>query len=175
MSKFSLLLSSLAVFFLAMGLAGCPGEDMSAPIDNTNAAVSDEAGHEDHDHAPGEGHDDADEEDHEGHDHAPGEGHDDADDADEEEGSSSADEDESTSTDPDKEEYLADLSDEDRALVEEQKICPVSEESLWGMATPVKIAVTDAAGVEHQIFVCCGGCKGKVEADPDKYLAVLEK
>ena len=68
-----------------------------------------------------------------------------------------------------------DLSDEDRTLVEEQKICPVSEESLWGMETPVKVSVTDSAGVEHQVFVCCGGCKGKLEADPDKYLAVLEK
>ncbi len=62
------------------------------------------------------------------------------------------------------------LSADDLAAVKAQKICPVSEEELDSMGTPIKVDVKGGP-----IWVCCKGCIKKVKADPEKYLAVLKK
>jgi len=89
-------------------------------------------------------HDDAADE-HAGHDHAAGEEHD------------------------EQAEALAKLSEEDRALAEKQKICPVSGQPLGSMGVPVKVTVKD-----RDVFLCCEGCRGSIVEDPDKYLAKLD-
>jgi len=60
---------------------------------------------------------------------------------------------------------LAKLSGDDKLLAEAQKVCPVTGESLGSMGVPPKITLNGEA-----IFLCCSGCKGKAEADPDKAL-----
>jgi hypothetical protein len=65
---------------------------------------------------------------------------------------------------------LATLSAEDRALVEKQQKCPVSGELLGLMGAPVKL---DVQG--QPVFICCENCREKLLADPDKYLAKLNK
>ena len=65
----------------------------------------------------------------------------------------------------------AKLSAEDRALVEAQEWCVVStDEKLGSMGAPIKLTIKD-----QPVFICCGGCKKKAEADPDKTLAKLEE
>jgi hypothetical protein len=83
--------------------------------------------------------------DHAGHDHAAGEEHD------------------------KQAEALAGLSEEDRALAEKQKICPVSGQPLGSMGVPVKVTVKD-----RDVFLCCEGCRGSILEDPDTYLAKLD-
>jgi len=63
---------------------------------------------------------------------------------------------------------LASLSAEDRTAAEKQKTCPVSDESLGGMGTPIKVSVNG-----RDVFLCCEGCKETLQGDPDKYLAKL--
>ena len=63
---------------------------------------------------------------------------------------------------------LAALSEDDRALAVAQKTCPVTDEPLGSMGTPVKLTVKD-----RDVFLCCPGCKGAITEDPDKYLAKL--
>lgn len=65
---------------------------------------------------------------------------------------------------------LAKLSDEDRALAEAQKICPVGEGLLGSMGTPVKVDVNG-----KPVFICCEHCREPLLEDPDKYLANLAK
>lgn len=110
------------------------------------APVESEAGAEPADHD----HDDHDS--HAGHDHPE---HDDA--------------------DPAVKEALAQLSDEDRAAAEAQKICPVTGEALGSMGKPCKITVTTGAGEDRTVFLCCGGCESSIKEAPDKYLAKLDK
>ena len=62
------------------------------------------------------------------------------------------------------------LSLEDRKLAKAQKVCPVSDQKLGSMGTPIKI--------EHDgkvIFFCCQMCKPRFEKDPETYLAKLQK
>ena len=66
-------------------------------------------------------------------------------------------------------EGLAELSAEDRALAEKQRICPVSGEPLGSMGKPVKVTVKG-----RTVFLCCDGCEAEIKKDPDKYLAKLE-
>jgi len=61
------------------------------------------------------------------------------------------------------------LSSEDQLLADKQKNCPVGGEPLGSMGTPVKMMVGDRA-----VFLCCEGCRGAVEEDPEKYLAILD-
>lgn len=77
---------------------------------------------------------------------------------------------ETAEPDPKITEALAKLSAEDRALAEKQKVCPVSGEPLGAMGTPKKIEVKG-----QSIFICCEGCEEKLLANPDKYLAKLNK
>lgn len=74
----------------------------------------------------------------------------------------------SESTDVEK--ALAELSAEDRALAEKQKLCPVSDEPLGSMGVPPKVVVKDKAGVSHTVFLCCAGCESDLLNDPDTYL-----
>lgn len=65
-------------------------------------------------------------------------------------------------------EALAELPPEDRALAEEQKVCPVSGEPLGSMGTPVKVTVEG-----RDVLLCCEGCRSAIEADPQKFLDKL--
>ena len=69
----------------------------------------------------------------------------------------------------------AERSEADQAAAEKQRICPVSGGALGSMGAPVKVTVTAGDGTEHEVFLCCGGCKGDIEKDPDTYLAKLEQ
>lgn len=65
-------------------------------------------------------------------------------------------------------EALADFSEEDRKSAMKQHFCPVSGEMLGTMGEPEKVEVEG-----QQVWICCDGCKDKLLADPDKYLAKL--
>ena len=65
---------------------------------------------------------------------------------------------------------LAKLSPEDAASAEKQHVCPVSGEMLGTMGAPLKIDVNG-----QQVWICCDGCKEKLLANPDEYLAKLNK
>jgi multidrug efflux pump subunit AcrA (membrane-fusion protein) len=62
---------------------------------------------------------------------------------------------------------LSKLSAADRALAEAQKICPVTDQPLGVMGTPVKVMVKG-----RPVFVCCKGCD---EEALEKADAVLRK
>jgi Cu(I)/Ag(I) efflux system membrane fusion protein len=63
---------------------------------------------------------------------------------------------------------LAELSEEDRRLAENQRICPVTEMALGSMGRPIKI---DVNGMP--VFICCEGCRESLLEEPEKYLAIL--
>lgn len=65
---------------------------------------------------------------------------------------------------------LAKLPPEDAASVEKQHFCPVSDEMLGTMGAPQKVAVNG-----QQVWICCDGCKDKLLANPEEYLAKLKK
>ncbi len=67
-------------------------------------------------------------------------------------------------------EALAELSVEDRAAAEKQRICPVQEAELGSMGKPVKVSVRG-----RDVFLCCEGCRENIIKDPDKYLAKLSE
>lgn len=64
-------------------------------------------------------------------------------------------------------EQIEKLPIEDRKLAIEQRICPVGEGHLGDpdMGPPVKMMVKGTP-----VFICCEGCRGKVEKDPDGIL-----
>jgi YHS domain-containing protein len=64
----------------------------------------------------------------------------------------------------------APLTDEDRKLIEKQKVCPVSGEKLGSMGTPYKVTIKGRV-----VFLCCQGCEEELRKDPDKYLSKLPK
>jgi len=68
------------------------------------------------------------------------------------------------------EEELSQLSADDRALAEKQKVCPVSGQPLGSMGKPYKVTVNG-----QEVFLCCQGCEGEIKRDPEKYLAKLPK
>jgi hypothetical protein len=65
---------------------------------------------------------------------------------------------------------MAQLSLEDRTLAVKQKFCPVSGEALGKMGVPLKMEVKG-----QTVFLCCAGCKEKLLASPDEYLAKINK
>ena len=67
-------------------------------------------------------------------------------------------------------EQLATFSPEDRESAMKQHFCPVSGEMLGTMGAPEKVDVNG-----QPVWICCDGCKDKLLADPDKYLAKLAK
>ena len=76
---------------------------------------------------------------------------------------------ESTAKDPKVIAALAKLSDEDRALAEKQRICPVTEAPLGSMGTPPKVDVDG-----RTVFICCEGCRKSLLEEREKYLAILD-
>lgn len=60
------------------------------------------------------------------------------------------------------------LSAEEQAIAR-QRTCPVSGKVLGSMGRPVKVRVGD-----RDVYVCCAGCTGAVESDPERYLAILD-
>jgi hypothetical protein len=65
---------------------------------------------------------------------------------------------------------LAKLPETDRLSAEKQHMCPVSGEMLGTMGAPLKVT---AKG--HDVWLCCEGCKDKLLANPDEYVAKLAK
>lgn len=65
-------------------------------------------------------------------------------------------------------EALAALPAADRALAQQQRLCPVADMVLGSMGTPIKV---DVQG--RFVFICCEGCRERLLADPEKYLAKL--
>ncbi len=61
------------------------------------------------------------------------------------------------------------LSATDRSLVEQQRICPVTEAPLGSMGQPTAMTVQG-----QKVFLCCRGCEGRLKADPNKFLAKLK-
>lgn len=61
---------------------------------------------------------------------------------------------------------LAALDESDRAGVARQRVCPVTGAALGSMGDPIKVLV---AG--QPLYLCCKGCLGKVQSDPEAYLA----
>lgn len=66
-------------------------------------------------------------------------------------------------------EALASFSEEDRKSAMKQHFCPVSGEMLGTMGEPEKVEVHG-----QNVWICCDGCKDKLLAEPDKYLAKLK-
>lgn len=64
---------------------------------------------------------------------------------------------------------FAKLSPADRKLAEAQEICPVSDEPLGSMGTPIKVTVEG-----RDVFVCCAGCEDELKKNFDDYVAKLE-
>lgn len=64
---------------------------------------------------------------------------------------------------------LAKLSPEDAASAASQHMCPVSGEMLGTMGAPEKVNVNG-----QQVWICCDGCKDKLLASPNEYLAKLK-
>ena len=65
---------------------------------------------------------------------------------------------------------LVALNSNDRAIVELQRYCPVTLEPLGSMGTPLFVSIG-----ERKVAICCEGCRGSLEKEPDKYLGELEK
>ncbi len=66
---------------------------------------------------------------------------------------------------------LAELSDDDRKLAEEQKYCPVDPDNVLGtMGKPVKVMIRD-----RPVFLCCPLCVEEAKANPDKTLAKVKE
>ncbi|GIX00793.1 MAG: hypothetical protein KatS3mg111_4125 [Pirellulaceae bacterium] len=64
---------------------------------------------------------------------------------------------------------LAGLAEADRESAMKQHFCPVSDEMLGTMGTPIKVTVEG-----QDVWLCCDGCKKDLEADPQKYLAKVQ-
>ncbi len=58
----------------------------------------------------------------------------------------------------------------DAALISKQVRCPVMDEPLGSMGKPIKVLVGSMP-----MFLCCKGCIKKVQAEPEKYLAILKQ
>ncbi len=56
----------------------------------------------------------------------------------------------------------------DAEAIARQKVCPVMDEPLGGMGTPIKVTIGD-----KPVYLCCKGCIKKIEAEPAKYLAMV--
>jgi YHS domain-containing protein len=55
------------------------------------------------------------------------------------------------------------------ADIESQRVCPVSGKALGSMGNPVAVALGN-----QTLYVCCQGCVAAVEAEPAKYLALVD-
>ncbi len=62
------------------------------------------------------------------------------------------------------------LNPEDAAIVDAQKICPVTRAELGSMGTPDFVMIE-----ERRIAICCSGCEARLVKDPKKYLVWLDE
>jgi hypothetical protein len=62
------------------------------------------------------------------------------------------------------------LSPEDRALAEEQKYCPETDEPLGSMDVPIKVMVKG-----QPVFICCKHCEKGALENPDATLKKVEE
>ncbi|MBX9792615.1 MAG: hypothetical protein K2Y37_27255 [Pirellulales bacterium] len=58
------------------------------------------------------------------------------------------------------------LTENDRSLVEKQRVCPVMDAGLNEHGQPIKLMVGG-----QPVFVCCESCVEEVKKDPQKYVA----
>jgi YHS domain-containing protein len=58
----------------------------------------------------------------------------------------------------------------DRPAAQGQGTCPVTNQPLGEHGAPIKIAIDG-----QPVFVCCQGCVGKVEQNPDRYLSEVAR
>ncbi len=65
---------------------------------------------------------------------------------------------------------LALLSQDDRQLAIQQRLCVVAGMPLGSMGTPIKVDVTG-----QSVFICCEGCRKRLLADPQQYLNKLKQ
>ena len=68
------------------------------------------------------------------------------------------------------EDAFAGLSAADAKLARAQDVCPVGDDKLGSMGTPIKVMVGD-----RPVFLCCKNCRGTLLKNPDKYIAKLGK
>lgn len=64
--------------------------------------------------------------------------------------------------------HAAPPGSEDGKLIARQKLCPVTDEPLGSMGTPVKLVVDG-----RPVFICCKGCEKAIRSDPKKFLSKL--
>lgn len=74
-----------------------------------------------------------------------------------------------TSASTELEKAMLELAPADRQLAESQKICPVSNEALGSMGTPIKVTVDG-----RDIFVCCEGCVEEIKSNFSQYAAKVD-
>jgi len=60
------------------------------------------------------------------------------------------------------------LSAEDQSLVDQQKICPVTDLSLNSMGGPIPVMLGD-----RKVFICCAACERRLRDEPEKYLTKI--
>jgi len=65
---------------------------------------------------------------------------------------------------------IAPLSEEEREIVRQQKLCPVGQQPLGSMGTPLRVDVNDQI-----IFICCEGCRSPLVNEPDQYLPKMAR
>jgi YHS domain-containing protein len=63
---------------------------------------------------------------------------------------------------------VAQATDADAAAIADQMVCPVMDEPLGSMGTPIKVT-----GLERDVYLCCKGCVKFLEREPEKYLTKL--
>jgi hypothetical protein len=60
-------------------------------------------------------------------------------------------------------------TDADRKAAMAQKVCPVTDERLFSMGTPIK-----ASAGGRSFFLCCANCEDDAAADFDEYFAKVK-
>ena len=71
---------------------------------------------------------------------------------------------------PEMNDPFAELSATDRKAAEAQKMCPVSDQALGSMGTPIKVTVEG-----RDVFVCCEGCVDELKSKFAEYVAKIQK
>jgi hypothetical protein len=64
--------------------------------------------------------------------------------------------------------HVAPATKADTTAIARQKLCPVMDEPLGSMGTPLKVL-----GLGRDVFLCCKGCLKSLQKEPQKYLAKL--
>jgi YHS domain-containing protein len=67
-------------------------------------------------------------------------------------------------------ENIAKLPEADRKIADMQRLCPITDNPLGSMGVPYKMVVDGKS-----LFLCCEGCKGKVDEDPAAALRKIQE